>query len=398
MVKKAGFVLVGLLLLVAVYLLGITRGYYGQVSLQNYSSVFKQEFQNRQLGSTDLGLLWTVSELMDEKYIGDVNYQNILYGTIKGAVAALGDPYSAFTDPVENREFFNALDGLYQGVGIELDILDGSLVIVAPLKDSPADKAGILPGDEILAVDDESVVGLNIIEVISRIKGPAGTKVMLTVGRKNEQALIDVEITRSFIRHASVDSEIDGNIAIINILRFATDTERAFRTAVNSIIASGAEGLILDLRSNPGGFLDVGVKVANEFLSSGMIVEERFKGGETSPFYSDGSGRLTDIPMVVLVDYGSASAAEIVAGALQDNKRATIIGETTFGKGSVQEVDTFPDGSALRLTIAKWYTPAGISIDDEGIVPDRIVSWDPETEDDEQLDAAKEFLQELIEK
>lgn len=396
MVKKGSFVIIGLFLLVAVYLLGVTRGYYGQVNLQNYNSVFKQEFQNRQLGGEDMNLLWTVGELIDDKYIGDANYQDMLYGIIKGAVASLGDPYSAFTDPIENKEFFNTLDGLYQGVGIELDILDGSLIIVAPLKDSPADKAGILPGDEVLAVDGESVSGMNIFDVIGEIKGPAGTKVVLTINRATEAVLIDVEIVRSFIRHASVSSEINEDIAIINILRFATGTERAFKTAVNSVIASGAKGIILDLRSNPGGFLDVGVKIANEFLPSGMIVEERFKDGTTIPFYSDGSGRLTEIPMIVLVDIGSASAAEIVAGALQDNERAIIVGDITFGKGSVQEVDTFPDGSALRLTIAKWYTPAGRSIDDEGIVPDKVVSWNPETLEDEQLIVAKEILNKLI--
>ncbi|AKM84602.1 TPA: hypothetical protein DHW58_01265 [Patescibacteria group bacterium] len=395
--KQVGLYAAGVVLLLAVYFLGMTYGYYGRVNLQNYSAVFKQELMGSRLGQTDLDLLWTVTDLVDAKYIGRPNYQDMLYGAIRGAVTALGDPYTVFTSPTENQEFFAALDGIYDGIGVEIDVVGGHLLVISPLKDSPADKAGLLPRDEVLAIDGESVTGLTLGEVVAKMKGPAGTVVRLTVGRVGINEPLDIEIQRETVRKRSVEVTVDDNkIAVVGILRFASDTETTFRAAVNEVLAKGAVGMVLDMRNNPGGFLDVGVKVANEFLASGQIVEERFKDGKVTPFSADGSGRLTKLPVVVLVNGGSASAAEIVAGALQDNQRAKIAGEQTFGKGSVQEVEAFPDGSALRLTVAKWYTPKGRSISDEGIRPDKVIEWRSDSTIDNQLDGAKQVLQTLI--
>ncbi len=394
--KKVGLIIGGVALLLAVYFLGITKGYYGRVSLNTYASVFKQELTRSHVGSADLNLLWTVTDLVDEKYLGDVDYLDMLYGSIKGAVASLGDPYSIFTDPTENKQFFEELDGLYEGIGIEMDVIDGKLVIVAPLRDSPAEEAGLLPGDEILAIDGESVAGMTVSDVIERIKGPTGTSVVLTIGRSGLDEPLMMTVSRRLVQQKSMLLDFDGDIAVLTLNRFASDTENLFMSSVNKIVAQGSKGVILDMRSNPGGFLDVGIKIANEFLSEGVIVEERFKAGQKVPFSADGSGKLTKIPIVVLVDKGSASAAEIVAGALQDNSRAKIVGEQTFGKGSVQEVEEFTDGSALRITVAKWYTPLGKSISDEGIKPDREVTWQPSADKDNQLEEAKKVLQTLI--
>lgn len=383
--------------MVLIYVLGLTTGYYGRVNLQNYSTVFKQELMGGKLGETDLNLLWTVTDLVNEKYIGQTNYQEMLYGAIRGAVSGLNDPYSVFTSPTENSAFFQTLDGIYEGVGVEINVIEGHLVVVTPVKGSPAERAGLLPKDEILAIDHESVVGMTFGDAINKMKGLAGTTVKLTIGRVGLSEPIDITITREVVKSKSVTVEIDANkIATITISRFASDTEAGFKSAVNNVIATGAVGLILDMRNNPGGFLDVGVKVANEFLTSGIIVEERFKDGKTTPFSADGSGRLTKLPVVVLVNEGSASAAEIVAGALQDNQRAKIVGEQTYGKGSVQEVEAFPDGSALRLTIAKWYTPKGRSISDEGIKPDKVLKWESSVILDNQLEGAKEVLKTLM--
>nr|AQS30082.1 hypothetical protein [uncultured bacterium] len=383
--------------MVLIYVLGVTTGYYGRVNLQNYSTVFKQELMGRKLGETDLNLLWTVTDLVNEKYLGQTNYQEMLYGAIRGAVEGLNDPYSVFTSPTENSAFFQTLDGVYEGVGVEINVIEGHLIVITPVKGSPAERAGLLPKDEILAIDNESVVGMTFGDAINKMKGLAGTTVKLTVGREGLSNSLEIEITRETVRSKSVTVDIDADkIATINIARFASDTEAGFKSAVNSVIAGGAVGLVLDMRNNPGGFLDVGVKVANEFLASGMIVEERFKDGKTTPFSADGSGRLTKLPVVVLVNEGSASAAEIVAGALQDSQRAKIVGEQTYGKGSVQEVDAFPDGSALRLTVAKWYTPKGRSISDEGIKPDKVLKWESSTTSDNQLEGAKEVLKTMI--
>lgn len=382
----------GIVLVGAIYLLGVTHGYYQQLTAKNYSTVFKSQFYGRDLGEVDLGLLWDVVKTIEDKYIGTPNYRDMVYGAVRGAVEGLGDPYTVFSDPTENEEFFNALDGIYEGIGVEVDVVAGQLMVVAPLAGSPAEDAGLRPNDAILAVDGRTIVGLTLDDVIKKIKGPSGTTVKLTVAR-GEGEPFEVPIRRQVIKRDSVNTTVDENgIATIKVYRFAGDTEPGMNKAVEMIRDKQAKAVILDLRGNPGGFLDAGVMVANEFLKEGVIVEERFKTGEVTPFSSNGKGRLKDVPLVVLVNAGSASASEIVAGAIQDAKRGTVVGVKTYGKGSVQEVESFPDGSALRVTVAKWYTPAGRSISDNGIDPDKVVELDPDSEADAQMEAAIQLL------
>lgn len=393
MMKRLAVAVAGIILLVAVYFLGVTQGYYSRINANNYAAVFKQSLQRQQLGKSDFGLYWEVAEKLQEKYFGTANAQDMLYGSIKGLVAALGDPYTIFADPTENQQFFDTLNGSYEGIGVELDVMDGALVVVSPLDGSPARAAGLKSMDQIISINGEPVTGMTFAAVLSKIKGPAGSQVALTVVREGVADPITLQIPRQVIKRESVSIEIGADkIAVINISRFANDTDAGFRAAVNKVIAGGVRGVVLDLRNNPGGFLDSGVKVANEFLKSGVIVEERMKTGERTTFSADGGGRLSEIPLVVLVNQGSASAAEIVAGALQDHGRAKVVGETTFGKGSVQEVEDFPDGSALRVTVAKWYTPNGNSISEEGIKPDREVKLTGKEVTDTQLETARGLL------
>ncbi len=392
-VRYALTAVAGIILLLVVYFAGVTQGYYGKITANNFGAVFKNELQHKQLGKTDFSLFWDVADDLRNKYYGDINAQDMLYGSIKGLVAAIGDPYTIFADPAENSQFFDNLNGSYEGIGVELDVVDGALVVLTPLKGSPAEAAGLKTLDEITAVNGKSVAGMSFAEVLSAIKGPAGTQVTLTVNRAGVNDPLVLKVTRQTIKRDSVSVEIGKDkIAVIKITRFATDTDAGFKTAVNKVIAEGAKGVVLDLRNNPGGFLDSGVKVANEFLKSGLIVEERTKNGEKTSYSADGSGVLADILVVVLVNGGSASAAEIVAGALQDNGRAKIVGEQTYGKGSVQEVEEFPDGSALRVTVGKWYTPKGTSISDSGITPDKKVALTGKETTDVQLTAAKNLL------
>ncbi len=393
-VRYALTAVAGIILLLVVYFAGVTQGYYDKVTANNFGEVFKQELQRKQLGKTDFGLFWQVADKLRNKYYGSINAQDMLYGSIKGLVAAIGDPYTIFADPAENSQFFDTLNGSYEGIGVELDVVDGALVVLTPLKGSPAETAGLKTGDEITEVDGKTIVGMTFAEVLSTIKGPAGSQVNLTIIREGVKDPLVLKITRQTIKRDSVSVEIGKDkIAVITITRFATDTDAGFKTAVNKVIADGAKGVVLDLRNNPGGFLDSGVKVANEFLKSGLIVEERMKNGEKTSYSADGTGRLTTIPLTVLMNGGSASAAEIVAGALQDNGRAKIVGEQSYGKGSVQEVEEFPDGSALRVTVGKWYTPKGTSISDSGITPDKKVELTGKETTDVQLTEAKKLLQ-----
>ncbi|MBU1092259.1 S41 family peptidase [Patescibacteria group bacterium] len=406
--KSIAFIASWLFILGLGYWLGFTHGVYRRLSLENMWISWHNDIINYQTKQPDFMLYTDVVQLLGEKYYGDINFKDLLYGSIKGAVASLGDHYTSFSTPAESKDFFTNLNGIYEGVGIEIDYVDDRLLVVAPLDGSPAKEAGIKPKDEILFIDGASVLGLALDQAVNLIQGIRGTEVTLIINREGEPQLLEFKITRNVIKIPSVklDSFVDG-LAVVEITKFSSDSNKLFNDIVRDLLSGGVKGMVLDMRNNPGGFLDVGVKIANEFISNGMIVEERFKDGKVTPFYADASGRLTEIPIVVLINGGSASAAEIVAGALKDNDRAILVGENTYGKGSVQEIDEMPDGSALRLTVAHWYTPSGRSISQGGIKPDILIKEglrpggisDPEGEvgvADAQLSRAIEELKKLI--
>ncbi len=395
MAKRITYILGIILLLGSVYLLGVTKGYYQRINAYNFNLVFQKELGRYEETLPNFGLYETVIDLVKDKYYGQVNWMDVLYGSTKGAINALGDPYTFFSTPLENLEFFTDLDGIYEGIGIEIDFIDGKMLIVTPIEGSPADLAGLKPRDEIIAIDGRLVEGLDLYEVTDLIKGKSGTQIVLTIKLETNNQIQDFIITREIVRIKSVEVDIRDDVAVLRITKFGSDTEKLFNRAVDQILRSDVKGIVFDLRNNPGGFLDVGVQVANEFLDGGLIVEERFKNGDIIPFTADGDGRLSQMDVIILVNGGSASAAEIVASALRDNNRALIIGQRTYGKGSVQEVEEFSDGSALRITIAHWFTPLGEPIGGEGIKPDILVK-DNEGLDDLQLDRAIQELKSLM--
>ena len=379
------------------YWSGFTHGAYQRISLENMWVSWHNDILNYQAKQPDFMLYTDVVQLLDEKYYGDINFKDLLYGSIRGAVASLGDHYTSFSTPAESKDFFTNLNGIYEGVGVEIDYVGDRLLVVAPLDGSPAEKAGVKPKDEILAIDGISTVGLTLSQAVDLIQGIRGTEVILIINREKETQPLEFKIVRNVIKIPSVklNSLADG-LAVVEITKFSSDSNKLFNDIVHNLLIENVQGIVLDLRNNPGGFLDVAVKIANEFISSGMIVEERFKDGQVIPFYADSSGQLTDIPIVVLINGGSASAAEILAGALKDNGRAILVGDNTYGKGSVQEIDEMPDGSALRLTVAHWYTPSGRSISQGGIKPDILIKEGEVGGTDVQLSRAIEELKKLI--
>lgn len=318
---------------------------------------------------------WEVWDTLKEKYVDQpVSDVDLFYGSLKGLVGGLDDPYSAYFPPKQAKDFTESLSGEFDGIGAEIGLRDEQLTIVAPLPSSPAELSGLLPGDIILAIDEFETFGISLEEAVTKIRGKKGTEVVLTIFRKSEETSRDISILRDKINIPSVVFEMkDGDIAYAQISTFNNKTVREFDEAVKELLLKSPKGMILDLRRNPGGFLDASVIVASEWVEEGVIVRERFIGGEVREHLSTNKHRLVDMPTVVLVDEGTASGSEIVAGALQDYKAATIIGMQTFGKGSVQDFEFLKDGSALKLTIAKWFTPEDRGIDKEGVMPDIIL-------------------------
>jgi len=391
--KRIALVIVGLILILGAYSSGYSRAVTDQSRLADLGTVFPTELRDGAPKNLDVGLLWRVLEIIDEKYIHTTNWQNVLYGAVRGAVDGLGDFYTVFSTPAEQAAFDDELDGIFEGVGIKIGLDDnGDLEIITPLKDSPAYSAGVQPGDKIVKIDDWDASLLTLEEAVVLIRGPIGSKVSLTLERKGVASPIDVELTRRQLKVDSVQLVFDDDLAVISISRFGNDTEKAFLVAEKEILKKNPRGLIVDLRNNPGGLFDASVIIANELISSGSIVEERFKDGHSEIFSADGSGQLTEIPLVVLVNGGSASASEIVAGTISGNNRGLLIGEQTFGKGLVQELEPLVGGSSLRISVAKWYTPDGISIDGNGLRPDIRIADDPKTTIDEPLERAKQSL------
>lgn len=357
------------------------------------SSVGSQQIKIRALNE-----VW--KKLQESYYdAAKLDLQRLEFGAVKGFVAGVQDPYTIFLTPEESKEFENGLEGQLEGIGAELEVKEGKLTVVTPLKNSPAQQAGIKPGDIIYKIDGKLTEDMTLYEAIRKIRGKKGTQVALTIIRAELEQPLELKITR---REIIIDSitlkELDFNVIHLAINQFNDHTKKEFEDAIQKILLEKPRGVILDMRGNGGGYLDISVDIVSEFLSgrkTAVIIKKRDQT-KNEIVKTNGGARLADIPLVVLVDKGSASASEIVAGALQDYKRAILIGEKTFGKGSVQELSKLEDRSTLRMTIAKWFTPLDRNIDEVGIAPDREVKMTDEdrvAERDPQLDAAVQYLQ-----
>jgi len=367
----------------------------------------------------DFSLFWDVWQRLKLYYIdaGSMDSQKMVYGAISGMVGALDDPYTSFLSPKDNTEFKEDIGGAFQGIGAQLGMKDSQIIIQAPIKGSPAEKAGLKAMDWILKVDDVDTTGWTINQAVTKIRGKKGTTVKLTILHDGAKTSQDISIVRDEIVVPSVEhwvktpaeiTEISGvatqqvlsnkaAIGYIYLSRFGDRTNEEWLAAVDDVIAKdaalGAKGLVFDLRNNPGGYLDGSVFIASEFLKSGVVVTQTNSDGTKEVLSVNRKGKLTDIPLVVLINKGSASAAEIVAGALKDHKRATIVGVTSFGKGSVQTPQELTGGSSVHITTGKWLLPNGDWIHKKGITPDVEVKLDsPEATHDAQLEKAIEIL------
>jgi carboxyl-terminal processing protease len=316
----------------------------------------------------------------------------LLQGALKGMVAAVGDNYTVYFPPQIYESTQIEYTGVYQGIGAYIGKKDNQIVIIAPIPGSPAAAAGIKSGDVILKIDGQPTDQMSSDEASLKIRGPAGTKVALTIGRKDVKDPIELSITRSEITVASVTSEMHDQIAYIRITQFILPTTNDFKQALQDSIDKGAKGIILDLRDNPGGILDQAVDVASQFLLRGIVVKVVDKDGKESVFKVRPGGLALNMPLIVLVNGGSASASEIVAGALQDNGRAKLAGSQTFGKASVQNIIRLDDGGAIKVTVAHYYTPDGKLISGTGLTPD----YPSDLKDDELVKWAEDYLNKII--
>ncbi len=351
--------------------------------------------------SVDFEPFWKVWNLINEKYIGteEVTAQEKVWGAIEGLADSLGDPYTVFLPPEEAETFAEMIEGAFGGVGMEIGEKDGFLVVIAPLKNTPAERAGIRAGDFIVSIDEVPTDDLSVDDAVELIRGEPGTTVTLELLSEGDTDIRSVTVTREEIVIPTLDTEMraDG-IFVISLYNFDAQAPRHFQEAMNEYARSGATKMILDVRGNPGGFLDVAVSIASYFVPSGeVVVRESMDGRGEEEVHRSKGYRIGVLPseMVVLVDEGSASAAEILAGALSEHQIATLIGEQTFGKGSVQELVSVTHDTALKITVAQWLTPNGTSISEGGLTPDIVVERtvdDIVAEQDPQIDAAVEFL------
>lgn len=357
--------------------------------------------------SVDFGVFWDVWGKLTRYYIEPkaINVEKLVHGAVSGMVAAVGDPYTSYFPPQENKQFKEDLGGAFEGIGAELGLKDSRVVIVSPLKGTPAEAAGVKPNDIILKVDDADTAGWTVEQAVDKIRGPKGTKVRLTLfSPADTNGPHEVSIVRNTITVPSVISWVknvrdvteisqateaanirarssNDRVAYIKLTRFGDNTNADWNKAVDAILQSEKtngklSGLVLDMRNNPGGYLDGAVYVASEFIKSGTVVSQVNSDGTRQDYPTDRKGRLTSMEVVVLVNGGSASAAEIVSGALRDSDRAKLVGETTFGKGTVQTPFDLSGGSSVHITTGKWLLPKGSSISQKGLTPDLTVAMD----------------------
>lgn len=349
----------------------------------------------------DFSLFWEAYHKLKERFVEPekIKEEDVVFGAISGMVESIGDPYTVFFDPEDTKKFLEDITGRFEGVGMEIGIRNNGLQVIAPLEGTPAQKAGLRAGDRIIKVDGKLTTELTLEEAVTLIRGEKGTKVVLTIFRETWDAPKDIEIERAVIEVPSLKWELlEGNIAYIKIYHFSEKASFDFSRASIQILTSGAERIILDLRNNPGGYLEVARDIAGFFLKKGEVVVIEDSGREKREYKARGNAIFLGYPLVVLINEGSASGAEILAGALKDNLDIILIGETSFGKGSVQQLERLKGGSSLKITTAKWLTPQGKIITDVGLEPDikvEMTEEDYQEGRDPQLDKAIEVIKEL---
>lgn len=400
--------------LIIIIIVSLAVGFWGGIEFQRQKTEIPltiNDVYNKEAlkpASIDFSLFWEAWNKIGEKYVdkNKLDPQKMIFGAIEGMVSSLGDPYTVFLPPQEAKKFQEDIRGSFSGVGIEIGIRNEILTVIAPLKDTPAEKAGIQAGDKILKIDEESTAGIKIDEAVSKIRGPRGTKVTLNISRAGFDQPKDFTITRDIIKVKAVTLEkLDPlktsgqRIAHLQLHAFNQNAASEFEKAVKEIQKEEIDRIILDLRNNPGGLLDLAVEISSWFMESNqVVVSEVFADGHKDELRSKDIGDLKNHKLVVLINNGSASASEIVAGALHDNKGIKLIGEKTFGKGSVQQIEELKNKSSLKITIAKWLTPSGRSITDLGIEPDIEIKLTDEDKDagrDPQLEKAIEVVKSL---
>ncbi len=371
--RKRYLIVASFLILGVGFGLGAWYGYLHRPAVEKVLNVASQQ-PPQQFRDVDFGLFWETWSRLEEKYVDrdKIDRQSMVYGAIAGLARSLKDPYTEFLPPPETKQFQEDIKGSFGGIGAEIGIRKGILTIISPLKGNPAERAGIKAGDKILKIDDRETADLGLDEAVRLIRGEPGTKVRLTILRDGIERAKEYTITREIIRVQILTTEArpDG-IFVIKLSHFTESAVFEFRKAVQEFFNSGSKKILLDVRNNPGGFLTVAVDIGSWWVAPGEIIaRERFADGKEELYRSAGYRLLERVPTAVLVNEGSASASEIVAGALRDHLGIKMVGAKTFGKGSVQEVVRLPNDSSLKVTIAKWLTPNGTEIDTKGLEPD----------------------------
>lgn len=394
--------------LILIILISSFAGYYlgvNKIKLdwKGYSPILEIKAKNPPVGQNlDMSLFYQVLDRINKDYYdkSKINSRDVLYGAITGMLQSLGDPYTTFFPPKENNSFKSQLSGKFEGIGAELGVSDQNrIIVISPLDSSPAQKSGIRSGDTILKIDDKDTFGMNLPQAVEKIRGPKGTTVKLNILHENSRNPVDIPIVRDVILVKSVTSWVKpvscdnsycfedvncpscDSVAYIRLSQFGDRTNDEWTTAVNflttqNIQSPSVKGIILDVRNNPGGYLNDAVFIASEFLRDGVVAKQSDNAGSEKQLRVSRKGIFLDKPLIVLINKGSASASEIVAGALSDNNRATLMGEKSFGKGTIQEAVEVGNGASVHISVAKWLTPNGTWVDKKGLSPDIEVKFD----------------------
>lgn len=385
--KTSAYLLLAVLLFTGGYLLGQSR--IAPIQFLGPAVTTPKEVENT------FKPFWETWHFLHKEYLDQpLDDQILTEGAIKGMLATLGDPNTRYLSPLDEQAARQAIQGNIEGIGAEVTSQDGELMIVAPYDGSPAEAAGLKKGDILKEADGVDLTGMDVLEAAALVRGPAGSAVHLLVERDGE--LFEVEVNRDVIKVPSVQGEIlEEDIAYVRLSRFGNNTAEELTAVLNELITQQPQGLVLDLRSNPGGSLISAISVADQFLGEGPILFEQFGNGSETTYEADDEGLAQEVPMVVLIDEGSASASEVIAGAIRDRDRGILVGVTSFGKGTVQTWKQLSDGGGVRITIARWITPEGIWVHGEGLEPDLEVSLPAilsEESTDSQLQAAIDYL------